>query len=78
MVIIAITWKYFGSRKHPSILGFGLIIFMFRADVLLYFGIILASYWFSIKLYKNQRFELMKWGFVVGTIALVEYNNRFR
>lgn len=78
MVVIAVVWRFVGSRNHPSVLGLGMITFMFRADVIFYLGVILFSYFFSVKLYKNRRFELMKWMFVISTIGIVEYFNRLK
>lgn len=56
MLSLALIWRYVGSKKHPSILGLGLIVLMFKADVILYFGVILLSYGFSLTFYKNKRF----------------------
>ena len=78
MLVVAGVWRFAGSRNHPSILGLIIITMMFRGDVFLYLGVIVLSYLISVTLYKHRRFELIKWIFLVFTIAFIEYNNRFR
>lgn len=56
MIGVAIAWKLIGSYNNPSILGFILITIMFRADIFLYLGVIILSYFISVTLYKHKRF----------------------